>query len=128
MYESTVIYSLQVKKSTPQKIGETMAGEQMTNQTTETISATIQPASTMSATEPETVSSIVEADSRLIHWLLHDSGVSRYRISKLVGISESTLSRIAGGETPMDAVRFGYAHKLTACARDLRRERGGLDE
>ncbi|WP_078598410.1 helix-turn-helix domain-containing protein [Evansella clarkii] len=62
---------------------------------------------------------MAEADSRLIEWLLHDSGVSRYKISKDVGISESTLSRIAKGETPMDVVRFGYARKLTEYARSI---------
>lgn len=60
---------------------------------------------------------MAKADSRLITWLLHDSGVTRYKISKDIGISESTLSRIANGETPMDAVRFGYASKLTDYAR-----------
>lgn len=58
-----------------------------------------------------------EADSRLIHWLLHESGLSRYYISKEIGISESTLSRIASGDTPIDSVRFGSAHKITDYAR-----------
>ncbi|MCR6108694.1 hypothetical protein HXA34_20570 [Salipaludibacillus agaradhaerens] len=62
---------------------------------------------------------MAEADSRLIEWLFHNSGISRYKISKDVGISESTLSRIAKGETPMDAVRFGYARKLTDYARTM---------
>jgi len=62
----------------------------------------------------------VEADSRLIHWLLHESGETRYAISKAIGISESTLSRIASGETPMNAVRFGFAHKLTEYARTIK--------
>lgn len=62
---------------------------------------------------------MAEADSRLISWLLQDSGVTRYKISKDIGISESTLSRIANGETPMDAVRFGYASKLTDYARSI---------
>lgn len=62
---------------------------------------------------------MAEADSRLISWLLQDSGVTRYKISKDIGISESTLSRIANGETPMEAVRFGYASKLTDYARSI---------
>lgn len=62
----------------------------------------------------------VEADSRLIHWLLHESGVTRYRIAKDLDMSESTLSRIASGETSMDAVRFGFAHKLTDYARTVK--------
>jgi predicted transcriptional regulator len=64
-------------------------------------------------------STMANADSRLIKWLLNESGVSRYRISKDVGISESALSRIAKGETPMDAVRFGNASKLTDYARSV---------
>lgn len=69
---------------------------------------------------------MAEADSRLITWLLHDSGVTRYKISKDIGISESTLSRIANGETPMDAVRFGYASKLTDYARSIQPP-GGIE-
>ncbi|MCC2252727.1 hypothetical protein JUJ52_22660 [Virgibacillus sp. AGTR] len=60
---------------------------------------------------------MTDADSRLIEWLFHESNITRYKISKDVGISESTLSRIASGETPIDAVRFGYARKLTEYAR-----------
>lgn len=71
---------------------------------------------------------LVEADSRLIHWLLHDSGVSRYHISKALGISESTLSRIVSGETSMDALRFGYARKLTDYARSLQTPQEGSSE
>lgn len=64
---------------------------------------------------------MVDADSRLIEWLLdvNKSGVTRYKISKDIGVSESTLSRIANGHTPMDAVRFGLAHKLTDYARSI---------
>lgn len=63
----------------------------------------------------------VKADSNLIEWLLHESGVSRYKISKDIDISESTLSRIANGETALDAIRFGLAHKLTDYARDIKK-------
>lgn len=62
---------------------------------------------------------MLDADSRLIEWLLHDSGISRYKISKELGVAESTLSRIAKGQTPMEAVKFGLAHKLTQHARDI---------
>lgn len=65
---------------------------------------------------------MVRADSELIRWLLHDSGISRYQISKEVGITEATLSRITHGETPMDRVSFGYAHKLTEYARKVKQE------
>lgn len=71
---------------------------------------------------------MAEADSKLIEWLLHESGVSRYRISKDVGITESTLSRIANKETPMDAVRFGYARRLTDYARSVQSQRSSGNE
>lgn len=57
------------------------------------------------------------ADSRLIYWLLHETKISRYQISKDTGISESTLSRIFSGDTPLERVQFGYAHTLTEYAR-----------
>lgn len=69
----------------------------------------------------------VQADSRLINWLLHDSKLSRYHISKEIGISESTLSRIANGDTPLVAVRFGNAQLLTDFARQVQKKRR-LDE
>lgn len=62
---------------------------------------------------------MVDADSRLIEWLFHESEISRYKISKDTGISESTLSRIASGYTQMEAVKFGLAHKLTEYARSV---------
>lgn len=65
---------------------------------------------------------MVDADSRLIEWLFHKSGISRYRISKDTGITESTLSRIASGYTPLEAVKFGLAHKLTEYARSVQTE------
>ncbi|MED4128492.1 hypothetical protein [Shouchella miscanthi] len=67
---------------------------------------------------------MVDADSHLIEWLLHESNITRYKISKDVNIAESTLSRIASGETPMDAMRFGYARKLTEYARSIQEQQG----
>lgn len=61
-----------------------------------------------------------DADSELIRWLLDDSGVSRYRISKDTGVSEGTLSRIHSGNVELDSIRFGYAKRLTTYARDVR--------
>lgn len=60
------------------------------------------------------------ADSRVIHWLLHESGVSRYKISKDTGISESALSRMASGETQMGSINFGFAISLTKYAHSLK--------
>lgn len=71
---------------------------------------------------------MADADSRLIEWLFHESGVTRYRISKDVGIAESTLSRIASKEIPMDAIRFGYACKLTDYARSVQATRSAGKE
>lgn len=62
------------------------------------------------------------ADSTLIMWLLTDSGVSRYRIAKDLGISEATISRIARGETTVQSIRFGSAQKLSAYAENIQRE------
>lgn len=59
---------------------------------------------------------MAKADSNLVYWLLHDSGLSKYKISKDVGISEPTLSRIVNGKTPLKEVKFGFAHKLTEYA------------
>lgn len=65
---------------------------------------------------------MADADTRLIGWLLHESGISRYHIAKETDISESTLSRIVSGDIPMDAIRFGYACILTSYARRMQRE------
>lgn len=65
---------------------------------------------------------ITEADSRYIHWLLHESGLSRYSISKDTGISESTLSRIVNGSSSIEQMSFGYAHRLTKYARSLQQK------
>lgn len=65
------------------------------------------------------------ADSRLIEWLLNQSGVSNYQISKKSKIGESTLSRISSGETSMHSIRFGTAIKLTEYARMIHKERMG---
>lgn len=59
---------------------------------------------------------MAKADSNLVYWLLNDSGLSKYKISKDVGISEPTLSRIVNGKTPLKEVKFDFAHKLTEYA------------
>ncbi|WP_145142274.1 hypothetical protein [Paenibacillus sp. Y412MC10] len=65
------------------------------------------------------------ADSQLIEWLLHKSGVTCYQISKKSKIGESTLSRITSGETSMHSIRFGTAIKLTEFAKKVQDERMG---
>ena len=64
----------------------------------------------------------VRADGALIKWLLHESGVSRYKISKDLGISEATLSRLTRDEVPLASIRFGYASMLTEYAREIQAE------
>lgn len=59
------------------------------------------------------------ADETAIRWLFEESGVSRYQISKEVGISEATLSRMAREVTTLESMRFGHAQKLTAYAAKL---------
>lgn len=61
-----------------------------------------------------------DADSELIRWLLDDSGISRYRISKETGVSEGTLARIHSHEVELDSIRFGFAKVLTTYARSVR--------
>lgn len=71
---------------------------------------------------------MAKADSTLIHWLLHNSGLSRYRISKELNIAESTLSRIARGDTPMDKIQFGSASKLTDYAERVKHKQEVMRE
>lgn len=62
----------------------------------------------------------VTADSKLIRWLLDESGVTKYQIEKDVGISQSTLSRLARGEIKLDSIRYGSARQLTDYARRVK--------
>lgn len=70
----------------------------------------------------------MKADSGLIRWLLEESGVSRYKISKDIGMSESMLSRLVREEISLDSIRFGYAKELTAYARRLQAEQAKAKE
>lgn len=63
------------------------------------------------------------ADAEHIRWLLDESGISRYKISNDIGMSESMLSRLARDEISIDSIRFGYASQLTAYAIQAKRER-----
>lgn len=56
---------------------------------------------------------IIYADSELIIWLLHESGLTRMYIAEESGVAESTLSRIADGTTPLNKIRLGTACMLT---------------
>lgn len=65
----------------------------------------------------------LDANGASIHWILHESDVTKYRISKDTGISESTLSRLASGFIPIPQMRFEYAHILTQYAHMVQAER-----
>lgn len=62
------------------------------------------------------------ADEQLIYWLLHESNVTRYRISKDTGITQSTLSRLYNGITSVERMRLGHAITLTNYAKSLKEE------
>lgn len=62
------------------------------------------------------------ADSRLIRWLLYESGVRRRQIANAVDISEATVSRMVSERIKIESIRFGSAHKLTAYARKIQAE------
>jgi len=62
----------------------------------------------------------MKADSMLIKWLIHDSGISRYAISKATGIAQATLSDIATGKTSIDKMTLGNAMRLTEYAEKIK--------
>lgn len=61
----------------------------------------------------------LKADGELIQWLLHESGQSRYSISMVTKVSESTLSRLAADVTFLQRMRFENAAALTSYAKHL---------
>lgn len=64
----------------------------------------------------------MKADSALIEWLMHESGISRYAISKATGIGQATLSDLATGKTSIDKMTLGNAIKLTEYAEKALKE------
>lgn len=68
------------------------------------------------------------ANSELIRWLLNESGVTKYQISEDLGISQSTLSRLARGEIKLDSIRYGYARNLTDYARRIKAKQEGASD
>lgn len=69
----------------------------------------------------------MKADKNLIEWLLTESGVSRYAVSKATGIAQTTLSDLATGKTSIDKMTLGHAITLTEYAEKLQDERRGLN-
>jgi len=69
---------------------------------------------------------MLKADEKLINWLMEDSGLSKYSISKATGIPQMTLSDIATGKTSIDNMTFYTASKLTFYAEEAQKNRKGL--
>lgn len=59
---------------------------------------------------------MLKADEELIKWLLFDSGITRYRISKDTGIPSNTLSDLATGKSKLESIKFVTAAKITEYA------------
>ena len=59
----------------------------------------------------------MKADLNLINWLLNESGVSMYAVSKTTGIAQTTLSDLRTGKTSIERITLGHAMKLTEYAK-----------
>ena len=59
---------------------------------------------------------IMKADSILINWLLQESGVSMYAVSKATGIAQTTLSDLTTGKTWVENMTLRHAVTLTEYA------------
>ncbi|MBR0576739.1 hypothetical protein KCG48_10385 [Proteiniclasticum sp. BAD-10] len=63
------------------------------------------------------------ADLKLIKWLLEESNVTRYRISKETKIPQTTLSDMATGKTDIKKIQFETAAALTEYAKKIEEEK-----
>lgn len=57
-----------------------------------------------------------------VHWLMHESDVTMYKVSKETGINPSQLSRIKSGEYGLENLTIRNGLKLQTYARKLREE------
>ena len=64
----------------------------------------------------------MKADSLTIKWLINDSGISRYEISKATGITEMTLSRLTNGVSKIENLPLKTAAALTSFAEKALKE------
>lgn len=48
----------------------------------------------------------------IIDNLLHDSGISRYRLSKASGVAQATISDICNGKTSLEKCEAGTLHRI----------------
>ncbi len=62
------------------------------------------------------MNSKLKADEDLIRWLLDNSGMTIYRISKDSGIPVMTITDLARGNTSMEKITFKTASDLTEFA------------
>lgn len=62
------------------------------------------------------------ADSEMIHWLLFESGITRYKISKDTGVPDNTLADLATGKTKLERMKFLTAAKLTEYAAEIKKD------
>lgn len=65
---------------------------------------------------------ILKADSGLIQWLLFESGITRYKISKDTGVPDNTLADLATGKTKLERMKFLTAVKLTEYAEQIKKD------
>ena len=59
------------------------------------------------------------ANSELIKWLLEESGVTKYRISKATGIHQTTLTKLETGIALIENLSFKNAIVLTKYAEKI---------
>ena len=64
----------------------------------------------------------MKADSLTIKWLINDSGISRYEISKATGVLEMTLSRLTNGVSKIENLPLKTAAALTEYAEKALKE------
>lgn len=60
--------------------------------------------------------------ARLIRWLIHESGVTAYRINKDTGISANAINRITKDGSPIENLSLATAMKLEEYAIKLKEE------
>jgi len=65
----------------------------------------------------------MKADSELIKWLLEESGVTKYRISKATGIHQTTLTKLETGIALIENLSFKNAIVLTKYAEMIKEEK-----
>jgi len=64
----------------------------------------------------------MKAELLLIKWILNDSGISRYQISKNTGIHQTTLGNLVEGKSLYENLSFRNAAALTSFAEKAMKE------